>query len=177
LDAIALSRSLLDEAIADADLKRSARSYLQKGRELLFEKHRAGAGGMEIVLAYSTMMDHLIRYLYGAVTSEVVSAANGQNHRCAVIAQGGYGRGELNPYSDIDLLFLYSWKVSPFVQGVTQKLLYALWDAGLEVGHATRSITDSIRLADTDFKVKTALLDCRFLCGDYSLYGDFEKAV
>ena len=177
MDAIALSRSLLDEAIADADLKRSARSYLQKGRELLFEKHRAGAGGMEIVLAYSTMMDHLIRYLYGAVTSEVVSAANGQNHRCAVIAQGGYGRGELNPYSDIDLLFLYSWKVSPFVQGVTQKLLYALWDAGLEVGHATRSITDSIRLADTDFKVKTALLDCRFLCGDYSLYGDFEKAV
>jgi [protein-PII] uridylyltransferase len=177
LDAIALSRSLLDETIAGDDLKRSSRSYLQKGRSLLFEKHRAGAGGMEIVLAYSTMMDHLVRHLYSAVSGDVMRVSNGQNQRCAVIAQGGYGRGELNPYSDIDLLFLYSWKVSPFVEALTQKLLYALWDAGLEVGHATRSVNESIRLADTDFKVKTALLDCRFLCGDYSLYGDFEKAV
>ncbi len=177
MDAIALSRSLLDEARAESDLKCSARSYLQKGRGLLFEKHRAGAGGMEIVLAYSTMMDHLIRHLYGAVSSDVSRTSASQNQRCAVIAQGGYGRGELNPYSDIDLLFLYSWKVSPYVEAVTQRLLYTLWDAGLEVGHATRSVAESIRLADTDFKVKTALLDCRFLCGDYSLYGDFEKAV
>ena len=129
MDAIALSRSLLDETIAGDDLKRSSRSYLQKGRALLFEKHRAGAGGMEIVLACSTMMDHLIRHLYSAVSGDVMRTSNGQNQRCAVIAQGGYGRGELNPYSDIDLLFLYSWNVSPFVEVLTQKLLYALWDA------------------------------------------------
>ncbi|HUK39460.1 MAG TPA: [protein-PII] uridylyltransferase [Candidatus Acidoferrales bacterium] len=177
MDAVAFSRSLLDETINGGDLKRSSRAYLQKARQLLLERHRAGAGGMEIVLAYTTMMDHLVRYLHGVASADVLRSSNGQNQRCAVVAQGGYGRGELNPYSDIDLLFLYSWKVSPFVEALTQRLLYALWDAGLEVGHATRSVNESIRLADTDFKVKTALLDCRFLCGDYSLYGDFEKAV
>jgi [protein-PII] uridylyltransferase len=177
LDAVALSRDLLDEAKGDSDLKRLARFYLQKSRQLLFEKHRSGAGGLEIVLAYSTIMDHLIRYLYSAVNGDVIRQVASDNQRCVVIAQGGYGRGELNPYSDVDLLFLYSWKVSSYVESVTQKLLYTLWDAGLEVGHATRSVAESIRLAETDFKVKTALLDCRFLCGDYSLYGDFERAV
>ena len=177
MDAVALSRSLLDEAKTDSDLKQFARAYLQKGRHLLFEKHRNGAGGVEIVLAYSTMMDHLIRHLFTAVSGEVIQHLGTQNQCCAVVAQGGYGRAELNPYSDVDLLFLFSGKVSPYVEAVTQKLLYTLWDAGLEVGHATRSVAESIRLAETDFKVKTALLDCRFLCGDYALYGEFERAV
>ena len=68
MDAVALSRSLLDEAKTASDLKQFARAYLQKGRHLLFEKHRNGAGGVEIVLAYSTMRDHLIRHLFTART-------------------------------------------------------------------------------------------------------------
>ena len=177
MDAIALSRTLFEETQADSDLRRAARTYIKKGRALLFERHRAGAGGLEIVSAYSTMMDQLIRHLFGKVSDDFIRRYPSENQRCTVIAQGGYGRGELNPYSDIDLLFLYSWKVSPYVEAVTERLLYTLWDAGLQVGHATRTVKESIGLSASDMKVKTALLDARYLCGHYGLYQEFDKAV
>jgi [protein-PII] uridylyltransferase len=177
VDAIALSRSLLDETQTESDLRRAARSYVKKGRGLLLEKHRAGAGGLEIVSVYSTMMDQLIRYLFGKVSDDFIRRYPSENPRCTVVAQGGYGRGELNPYSDIDLLFLYSWKISPYVEAVTERLLYTLWDAGLQVGHATRTVKESIALSASDMKVKTALLDARYLCGHYELYQEFDKVV
>ncbi len=177
MDAVALSLSLLDETSGDSDLRRFARTYVKRGRELLLERHRAGAGGLEIVSAYSTMMDHLIRHLFGQVSDDFIRRYPSENQRCAVVAQGGYGRGELNPYSDIDLLFLYSWKVSPYLEAVTERLLYTLWDAQLQVGHATRTVKESIALSASDMKVKTALLDARYLCGNYDLYQEFEKAV
>jgi [protein-PII] uridylyltransferase len=177
MDAVALSRSLILEIGAEPDLKRAPRAYVKSGRQILLEKHRAGYGGLEVVSAYSTMMDHLIRYLFEIVSNDFVRRYPSQNQSCAVIAQGGFGRGELNPYSDIDLLFLYSWKVSPYVEAVTERVLYTLWDAGLQVGHATRTVAESIRLSASDMKVKTALLDARYLCGDYALHGEFEQAV
>ena len=177
MDALSFSRSLLEESWVEADLARGARAYLQKGRSVLFEKHRAGAGGCEIVSAYTTMVDHLIRHLFEVSSQDYIQRYPSLNPRCTLIAQGGYGRGELNPHSDIDLLFLYSWKVTSYVEAVAEKLLYTLWDAGLQVGHATRSITESMRLAGKDMKVKTSLIDARYLCGDTTLYADFEKAV
>ncbi|MGH7825614.1 MAG: [protein-PII] uridylyltransferase [Candidatus Binatia bacterium] len=177
MDAVALSRSLIDELERGADLKTAARLFVQKGRAALFERHRAGAGGVEIVSAYSTMMDHLIRHIFAAISRDFVRQYPILNPGCAVVAQGGYGRGELNPHSDIDLLFLHAWKISPYVEAVTEKMLYTLWDAGLQVGHATRNISECMRMADQDMRVKTALLDARYLCGDYTLYGDFDKMV
>src|SRR6266542_3857317 len=174
---VAISLALLEDAQADHDLKRLARTYIDKGRGLLFERHRSGAGGLEVGAAWSTVMDHLIRHLFAAISAEWSNRVPKSNSQFALVAQGGYGRGELNPQSDIDLLFLYSWKVSPFVESVTEKLLYTLWDAGLQVGHATRSIVECVRLAESDMKVRTSLLDARFLCGDYSLYEDYEKRV
>ena len=177
MDAIAISRSLLDETKDQSDLIRLSRSYIQQARQRLFEKHRSGAGGMEIVSAYTTVMDYLIHYVFTVVSDDFVRRFPAQNQQCAVVAQGGYGRGELNPQSDIDLSFLYSWKITPYVESVTEKLLYTLWDAGLRVGSAVRTVSESIRLAEADMKVKTTILDSRFLCGDYALYGEFEKAV
>ncbi len=177
MDVIALSRSLLDDAGTDSDLRQMTRRYVQKGRDILFEKHRAGMSGTEIVLAYSTMVDHLIRHLYTVASEDFLQRYPATNARCTVVAQGGYGRSELNPYSDIDLLFLYSWKISPYVETVTEKLLYTLWDAGLQVGHAARTVGESINLAAVDMKVKTALLDARYLCGDCALYEEFEQAT
>ena len=177
MDSIALSHSLFDETKDATDLTGLTRAYVQKGRAALFEKHRAGAGGTEIVAAYSMVMDQLIRHLFSVVSKDFLRRYPSDYPHCAIVAQGGYGRGELNPYSDIDLLILYSWKVSPFVEAITERLLYTLWDAGLQVGHAIRSVNESVRLAGSDMKVRTALLDARYLCGDYSFYGDFEKAV
>ncbi|MGH7930680.1 MAG: [protein-PII] uridylyltransferase, partial [Candidatus Binatia bacterium] len=193
MDTVALSRELLEESqkhvlrlesegilrpgSGRADLIRLSRDYIQKGRARLLEIHRAGAAGMEVVSAYSGMVDHLICYLYDVATEEASRRFAGQKPNCAVVAQGGYGRGELNPQSDIDLLFLYPWKVTPVIESVTEKILYTLWDAGLQVGNAVRNIGETMRLAEADIKVKTALLETRFLCGDYALYQEFEIAV
>ena len=177
MDAVAISLALLQEVQADPHLKRVARQYVDHGRRALFDRHRAGAGGLEIASAWSTVMDHLIRHLFATISAEYANQFPAPSRRFALVAQGGYGRGELNPQSDIDLLFLYGWKVSPFVESVTEKLLYTLWDAALQVGHATRNIGECGRLAANDMKVRTSLLDARFLCGDYALYEDFEKKV
>lgn len=177
MDAAAISSSLLEELSPDGDLARGARAYIQRGRSLLFERHRAGAGGAEIVSAYTTMVDHLICHLFEVASSDFTSRYPSLNPRCTLIAQGGYGRRELNPYSDIDLLFLHTWKPNAYVESVAEKILYTLWDAGLQVGHATRSVAESIRLAGRDMKVKTALIDGRYLCGDAALYGELVKAV
>jgi [protein-PII] uridylyltransferase len=177
MDAVAISLSLLQQAQSEPDLKRLARSYVVRGREALYERHRAGAGGLEIVSAWSTVMDHLIRHLYGAIHAECAHRLSENKQAFALIAQGGYGRGELNPHSDIDLLFLFPRRITPFVQALTETLQHTLWDAGIEPGHATRSIADCIRLAESDMRVRTALLDARFLCGDFALFQEFEKKV
>src|SRR5574341_709650 len=144
MDAIALARALLEETKDTPDLIRLSRLYVQKGRDLLLDKHRGGANGIEVVAAYTTIMDHLVRHLHATASADCSRRFPGRIPPCAVIDQGGFGRGELNPQSDIDLLFLYSWKMTPFVESVTERLLYTLWDAGLQVGSAVRTINESI---------------------------------
>jgi len=177
MDAAAISRSLLEESLSESDLTRGTRAYLGKVRILLLEQHRGGAGGHEIVSAYTKMMDHLIRYLFDAASREYLRRYSALKPRCTLVAHGGYGRGELNPHSDIDLLFLHTRKVTPYVESVAEKILYVLWDTGLQVGHAIRSIAESMRLAHKDMKVKTSLIDARYLGGDQALYGDFVRAI
>ncbi len=177
MDAVAISLALLAEVQGEHDPKRLARHYIDQGRRLLCERHRAGADGLEVASAWSTVMDHLIRHLFATISADCSSRLSPTSHRFALSAQGGYGRGELNPQSDIDLLFLYAGKITPFISAATEKLLYTLWDAALEVGHATRSIADCMRLAENDMKVRTSLMDARFLCGDYALYQDFDKRI
>lgn len=177
MDTIALSRSLLDAVKGEADLTRRTRSYAQRGRDLLLDRHRSGTGGMEVVVAYTAIIDHLIRHLFSEISEGFRRQHPGKNQPYAVVAQGGYGRGELNPQSDIDLYFLHASQPSDYVKEVTEKLCRTLWDAGFTVGHALRSPHDSLRLAEADMKVRTALLDSRFLCGDYALYGEIERGI
>jgi [protein-PII] uridylyltransferase len=92
-----------------------------------------------------------------------------------MVAVGGYGRGELAPFSDIDLLFLLNYKISPHSEQVVEYVLYMLWDLGLKVGHATRSIDECMRMAKTDATIRTALLEARFLWGDHRIFADFRR--
>ena len=177
MDAVAISLALLGDTKVEPDLKSLAKGYLDRGRAVLIERHRQGAGGLEVAAAYSTVMDHLIRHLVGAISGDLLYRFPRQSPRFAIVAQGGYGRGELNPQSDIDLLFLHASKVTPFVEALTERMLYTMYDSGLQVGHATRSVADCVRLAEGDMKIRTALLDARFLSGDFMLYGEFDKTV
>ena len=99
----------------------------------------------------------------------------------AVVATGGYGRGLLAPGSDIDLLFLLPYKQTAWGESVAEALLYCLWDMGLKVGHATRSVSECIRQAKADMTIRTALLESRYLLGDAKLFDElttrFDKEV
>jgi [protein-PII] uridylyltransferase len=154
-----------------------AREYLARVKAELRARHDAGAGGLAIVAAYTEAIDRLICLLFADATLNFQSRNLRINQRCTMVAQGGYGRGELNPASDIDLLVLYPWKVNPFVETVTEVVLYALWDAGLHVGNAMRNPRECSRLAAHDMKVKTALLDARYICGDADLYAEFDESM
>src|SRR5437879_2019638 len=172
------SAGSLPEALGDvAQAGRVAREYLGRVQAEVRARHEAGAGGLELVAVYTEAVDHLVRFLFAGARAHFMSRFPRLNQQCAVVAQGGYGRGELNPASDIDLLFLYPWKVSPYVETIAEAILYALWDAGLAVGHALRNIRECERLAARDLKVKTALLDARYLCGDEPFYAEFERRM
>jgi [protein-PII] uridylyltransferase len=158
-------------------LETVAKQFLTAARAEIRARHDAGAGGLVVVATYTDAIDRLVRFLFTEATLRFTSRYARINQRCTVIAQGGYGRGELNPYSDIDLLFLYPWKGNPYVETVAEVILYALWDAGLAVGHALRNVRECGRLAATDLKAKTALLDARYLCADESLYAEFDASM
>ena len=99
----------------------------------------------------------------------------------AIVATGGYGRGLMAPGSDIDLLFLLPYKQTAWGESVAEAILYCLWDLGLKVGHATRSVDECIRQAKADMTIRTALLEARFLLGDSKLFDElmarFDKEV
>ena len=155
----------------------AARAWLDAVRKELAARHFAGAGGMEIVREYTGCIDRLVRALYRYAELHHSRRFARLNQRLAVIARGGYGRGELNPQSDIDLLFLHDYKPGPYVEVVTEIILHALWDAGLTVGQAVRNIRECVRAANDDLKEKTAILDIRLLAGDEKLWAALDKEL
>jgi [protein-PII] uridylyltransferase len=154
-----------------------ARRYVEVVQAEVRARHEAGAGGLAVVAAYTDAIDHLIRYLFENAARDATARNARLKERLTLVAQGGYGRGELNVQSDIDLLILYPWKVTPHIETVTENVLLAMIDARLSVGSALRNARECIRLAARDFKVKTALLDARYLCGDEALYAEFDAAM
>ncbi len=153
-----------------ARLLESFREALETGRGEIRNRFLARNDGAESVLAQSYLMDTLIRAIYDAVTGKIYRAPNPtQGEQISVVAVGGYGRGELAPFSDIDLLFLLPYKQTPHVEQVVEAMLYMLWDLRLKVGHSTRSIDECMRQARADMTIRTAMLEARFLCGEPTL--------
>jgi len=151
--------------------------YLERARDEIRVRHDRGASGLVVVAAYTDAIDRLVRFLFGNAAVHFQTRTPLITQRCAIVAQGGYGRAELNPYSDIDLLVLYPWKVTPYVETIADAILYPLWDAGLQVGHALRNVRECARWAARDLKAKTAILDARYLCGDESVYAEFDDEM
>lgn len=154
-----------------------AKTYVESVREELEEAHWEGSSGIDTVARYAASLDHLVRFLFDAAIERYGRRYARTRQHCAVFALGGYGRREQCPQSDVDLLVLHSGAVTPFVETVTESLLYSLWDARLQVGHAVRNSQECVSLGAGDLTIKTALLDGRFLCGSPELAGEFETAV
>jgi len=132
---------------------------------------RDGLPGLEASRALSVLQDALIQVIYDFAVKHVYYAQNPTTaERLSIVATGGYGRGELAPGSDIDLLFVRPFKQTAWGESVIEFILYMLWDLGLKVGHATRSLAECVRLAKQDITIRTALLEARYIWGDKPLY-------
>ncbi|MBC8187050.1 MAG: HD domain-containing protein [Proteobacteria bacterium] len=133
--------------------------------------------GRRVNEANSDLMDRMIRRLFDL--AEEIYRARGQevDADVAVIAVGGYARREMSIHSDVDLLILYRDELTPFVQHISERLQYWLWDGGLSVGCATRTIAETVALGLEDVTVRTGVLTARFLCGDGEFFHVFADRI
>jgi len=136
---------------------------------------RADGGGAACARRLSDFHDALIRALFRLASQLYMAANPSSSERIAVVAVGGYGRGTLAPGSDIDLLFLLPYKQTAWGESVVEFMLYVLWDCGFKVGHASRSVDESLRQARTDQTIQTAVLEARYICGDEALAAELER--
>ena len=132
----------------------------------------AGAlNGTQLVAANAAMTDGLISALFEFTTGTVYPRANPTaGERMALVAVGGYGRAELAPHSDIDLLFLLPYKQNAYTEQVIEYILYLLWDLGFKVGQAIRSVNECMRRGKSDLTIRTAMLETRLVAGEAELF-------
>ncbi|WP_333587844.1 [protein-PII] uridylyltransferase [Phenylobacterium sp.] len=169
-----LSAAALDAAGDEAEQRRRALEILKqalfRGRMIAKERLENGAGGIETARLLSGVTDEVVTALYDFTTVHMIRARNPtEGERLCLMAVGGYGRGTLAPFSDLDLLFLRPYKQTAHVESVIEYMLYALWDLGFKVGHASRTIEECVKLAREDFTIRTSILESRRLTGDEDL--------
>ena len=145
------------------------RAY-QEGRDLAEKQLVADGSGRGCAERLSRLMDAIVGLAFEVATGVYRAGNPSTSERMAIVAVGGYGRGMLAPGSYIDLLFLLPYKQTAWGESVAESVLYALWDMGLKVGHATRSVDECIRQGRADMTIRTALLEARFLMGECALF-------
>src|SRR6202167_6080421 len=175
-----LSAVALDSIGDEVEQRRRALDVLKaalfRGRMIAKERLEAGGGGIETATLLSGVTDEVITALYDFTTVHVFRARNPtEGERLALMAVGGYGRGALAPFSDIDLLFLRPYKPTAHTESVIEFMLYALWDLGFKVGHASRTVDECIKLSREDYTIRTSILEARRLAGDEALAGDLRR--
>src|SRR5215475_889307 len=172
LEAISKAHTGTERELRSAMAQR-LKAALAEGRakaEQLLLKDRQGRRCAERLCR---MEDEIIRILFEFARKHLYPSQNpSEAERMAVVATGGYGRGLQAPGSDIDLLFLLPYKQTAWGESIAEAILYCLWDTGLKVGHATRSVDESIRQAKADMTIRTAILESRFLIGDKTLFDE-----
>jgi len=158
------------------------KNFLKVEQHRLRIWHRSGGGGLEVAHGRSGVMDILLRHILKAAEAHHKGNGTAKPVPMTLVAIGGYGRGELCPFSDVDIMFLHGGsgrggKNDPYVTSVVEEVLYMLWDIGLKIGHSTRSIEDTIVEANADMQSKTALIESRLVHGDKALYDRFREAL
>jgi [protein-PII] uridylyltransferase len=158
----------------------AVRAVLEDGRAEIRRQFESGENsaqsGTVCVKQTTALMDQICTALFDVVERHVFAAANPTTgEQLSLVAIGGYGRGELSPFSDLDLLFLLPYKQTPRAEQIIEFMLYLLWDLGLKVGHAVRSVEDCIRLSKTDFTIRTSLLETRPIAGQPKLFAELKR--
>ncbi|MBP5858070.1 [protein-PII] uridylyltransferase [Marivibrio halodurans] len=169
------------ESAASADARRTAwlgilKDALSAGRGEVERRFFEDQDGAAAVAGNCFLIDQLLRVLYDATAQHLYPAANPtEAEKICLVAVGGYGRGELAPYSDVDILFLHHYKPSARIEQMVEEILYMLWDLGLTVGQSTRSIDECLRQAKSDWTIATALLEARYVWGEKGFFGELKR--
>jgi [protein-PII] uridylyltransferase len=182
-----IDRRALSDAIAEAASREDGplrprvlallRTALAEGRaELARRLTEKPSAGHDCAEAQAFLIDQLVRVIHDHVVTHVYRTANrSTGERLALMAVGGYGRGEMAPHSDVDIAFLTPGKQTAWCEQVIEAILYFLWDLGLTVGHSSRSLDDMVRMAKSDLTIRTALLEGRYVWGDQALYEEASR--
>jgi [protein-PII] uridylyltransferase len=165
-----------NDAAAQRALLAVYKGALERGRAVVRKRFEEDQNGTVAAAGLCFLMDQIIRIMHDVAVTRFYRVSNPTSgEHLAIVAVGGYGRGELAPHSDIDLLFLLPYKKTPFSEQVVEHMLYLLWDMGLKVGHATRSIDECMRQAKADMTIRTGILEARFIWGSKQLFTELRK--
>jgi len=180
IEADAAARLTLPPGRAATEELARYKAFLKVETHRLKMLHRAGSGGVEICRARAAMLDVMLQYLW--TTARSLEPSKKALPPLALVAIGGYGRAELNPHSDIDVMFLHGSQLKagqplPHLSTIVDGLLYPLWDIGLKVGHSVRNMDECARLANSDMQSKTSLIEARLIAGDEALFKRFQKTL
>ncbi|HEX2854770.1 MAG TPA: [protein-PII] uridylyltransferase [Opitutaceae bacterium] len=167
--------------VPTAERLAACKDYLKTETTALRERHAAGASGLMVTHERAAAIDRLLGHLFDYATESYARMHGPMPAPVSLVALGGYGRGELSPLSDIDVMFLFPSKTKPAVakplqEHLTKEILYLLWDCGLKVGHSTRTVDEVFVEARKDIQTKTALLESRLVAGSSKLYETFALA-
>ncbi|WP_296420089.1 [protein-PII] uridylyltransferase, partial [Pseudooctadecabacter sp.] len=167
----ALDRTGTDNAKARAAVVPILKDVLAQGRRLIADSFALNPfDASSTTRAYAWLTDAVVIEVYHIATTRLHPQGNPtEAERLALIAVGGSGRGEMAPHSDVDLLFLAPYKLTPWAESAIESMLYILWDLKLKVGHASRTVKECLRLAREDYTIRTSLVEERFLTGDAAL--------
>ncbi|MDG2049987.1 MAG: DUF294 nucleotidyltransferase-like domain-containing protein [Myxococcota bacterium] len=155
----------------------AVRDHLANVREYLEDLHRQTESGRRVNEANSDLTDRLLRRLFSFAEERILAEGGELEAGVCVVAVGGYARREMSIHSDVDLLVLYRDELTPCVTTISERLQYWLWDAGVTVGCATRTIGDTVAMGRADVTVRTAVLTARFLCGDGEFFHEFADSI
>ena len=182
----AQKRLFFDPGVSRSKQLPAYKRYVELENVMLERMHRKGESGLKVCQARAAMIDVVVENLFLAALDLYTTEHGALPCKMAILATGGYGRRELNPHSDVDLMFLYPLKAGgkafkKFQEVVTEEILYPLWDLGLKVGHASRNAKEVIDECGKEIQSKNAILESRVICGSEPLYksmrSHFEEFV
>lgn len=176
----AQKRLVFDPGVSRSKQLPAYKRYVELEKVMLERQHRKGTSGLEVCQARAAMTDVVIENLFLAALDLYTTQHGTLPCKMAILATGGYGRRELNPHSDIDIMFLYPVKAegkafAKFQEVVTEEILYPLWDLGWKVGHASRNAKEVIEECRKEVQSKNAILESRVICGSEPLYKSMRK--
>ncbi len=167
----------LQDLSPDDGLVSALRGFIADEQRRILDIHRHGRSGRDVVAAITTLTDTVVTTLFGLADAACDPGLRGSSEGCALIALGGYGRRELNPASDVDLMFLYARRADAYLNAILHPVLSTLWDVGFVVGHSCRSIDDCVRMAEVDTTSRTSMMEARYLAGHPDLYQTFSARL